>query len=204
VLETLATLRIALARRAPIDESSSGERHAAVAAIVRERDPDLGAEVLLIRRAERTSDPWSGHMAFPGGRREPTDLDLLAAACRETLEEIGLDLARDAELLGRLDEIDAVARGQRVGMRITPFVFELRGDPELTLGADEVAETLWTPLTPLFRGTARTTYPYKLGEARLDLPGYRVGERVVWGLTYQMLEALFRVVREDAELPRGR
>ena len=195
MVESLARLREALAARPSASEPPPGERHAAVAAILRERDPALGAEVLLIRRAERAGDPWSGHMAFPGGRREAEDPDLLATALRETREEIGLDLARDARLLGRLAELDAMARGRRVGMAITPFVFELSGDPALALEAGEVADALWTPLRPLFRGEARTTYPYALGPARLELPGYRVGERVVWGLTYQMLEALFQAVR---------
>lgn len=197
MVESLARLKDLLATRAPSDEPAPGTRHAAVAAILRERDVALGAEVLLIRRAERLGDPWSGHMAFPGGRREQDDPDLLSTALRETREEIGLDLGRDARLLGRLDDIDAVARGQRVGMAITPFVFELRGDPPLLLGASEVADAIWTPLLPLFRGEAHAAYPYQLGEARLELPGFRVGERIVWGLTYQMLLALFAVVRDS-------
>lgn len=195
MVASLVRLRELLASRPPSSDPAPGERHAAVAAILRERNPALGAEVLLIRRAERQGDPWSGHMAFPGGRHEPGDPDLLSTVIRETREEIGLDLARDACLLGRLDDIEAMARGRRVGMPITPFVFEVSGDPSLALGAGEVAEALWTPVLPLFRGEAHTTYPYAFGEGRLELPGYQVGERIVWGLTYQMLEALFHVVR---------
>lgn len=192
---SLARLRELLAARSPTDAAPAAETQAAVAAILRERDPAQGAEVLLIRRAERQGDPWSGHMAFPGGRREPGDADLLATALRETREEIGLDLRVGAQLLGRLDDLEARSRGRRLGMPITPFVFELQGDPPLALEAGEVAEALWTPLLPLFRGEARATYPYELGELRLELPGYRVGDRVVWGLTYQMLETLFQLVR---------
>lgn len=192
---SLAYLREQLAARPASSANTTDERHAAVATILRERDPELGAEVLLIRRAERASDPWSGHMAFPGGQRDAADPDLLATALRETREEIGLDLAHDGQLLGRLDDIDAMARGRRVGMAITPFVFELQSDPPLRLEAGEVADAVWTPLRPLFRGEARTTYPYVFGGGRLELPGHRVGERVVWGLTYQMLEALFQLVR---------
>jgi 8-oxo-dGTP pyrophosphatase MutT (NUDIX family) len=195
MVASLARFRELLAARPTSDATAAVERQAAVAAILRERDPALGAEVLLIRRAERTGDPWSGHMAFPGGRREEADADLLATALRETREEIGLDLARDARLLGRLEDVEATSRGRRVGMPISPFVFELEGDPQLSLEAGEVADALWTPLLPLFRGEAHTTYPYELGELRLELPGYRVGESIVWGLTYQMLETLFRLVR---------
>ena len=195
MVASLTRLRDLFAERPALEATPVSERHAAVAAILRERDPLLGVEVLLIRRAEREGDPWSGHMAFPGGRHEPRDADLLATALRETREEIGLDLARDARLLGRLEDLDATARGRRTGMAITPFVFELSGEPTLTLEAKEVADALWTPLLPLYRGDSHTTYPYKLGELQLALPGYRVGESVVWGLTYQMLEALFRLVR---------
>ncbi|MCA9639821.1 MAG: NUDIX domain-containing protein, partial [Myxococcales bacterium] len=77
--------------------TGDGGRFAAVAAVLRPTDADT--EVLLIRRAEHEGDPWSGHMAFPGGRHDPTDPDLLTTARRETLEEVGLDLSRRARLL---------------------------------------------------------------------------------------------------------
>ena len=77
-----------------------------MAAILRPGDPE--PEVLLIRRAEKVGDPWSGHMAFPGGRADPRDPDLRATAVRETREEVGLDLENDAELIGILDDIPAM------------------------------------------------------------------------------------------------
>ena len=64
-------------------------------------------------------------MAFPGGREDPGDVDLLSTAVRETLEELALDLNYHARLIGRLDDLPAVARGRRTGMSIAPFVFEL-------------------------------------------------------------------------------
>src|SRR5215471_21768996 len=81
------------------------ERFAAVAAILRDREGE--AEVLLIRRAQKTGDPWSGHMAFPGGRQDPSDLDLLHTAVRETQEEVGLELSPGRNLIGRLDDLPA-------------------------------------------------------------------------------------------------
>src|SRR5262245_28580055 len=63
--------------------------HASVALIVRGR-ADLG--VLLIKRAKREGDPWSGHMALPGGRRDPKDASLIETAAREAREETGVDL----------------------------------------------------------------------------------------------------------------
>lgn len=171
--------------------SPSGRR-AAVAAVLRERRE--GPELLFIRRAEHPNDPWSGHMAFPGGREEPSDPDLLATAVRETREEVALDLARSARLLGRLDELPAVARGRRTGLTIAPYVFELTEETSL-LGNYEVAEIVWAPLAPLFRGERATTFSYEIGGQRMDLPAHDLGGRLVWGLTHRMLEGLFQLLR---------
>jgi 8-oxo-dGTP pyrophosphatase MutT (NUDIX family) len=176
---------------APETQDAASKR-AAVATILRSR-PD-GPEVLLIRRAENPQDPWSGHMAFPGGREAPQDPDLLATAIRETLEEIGLDLHRSAHLLGRLDALPAVARGRRVGLTIAPFVFELTEDAPLEPNY-EVAEWIWAPLDPLLRGALATTMPYEFEGQRLSLPAHDVQGRLVWGLTHRMLETLFAQLR---------
>ncbi|WP_157906878.1 MULTISPECIES: NUDIX hydrolase [Sorangium] len=194
------------AREAALDLLTQ-ERQAAVAAILRApagplgtaHDPLAGgrepgeAELLLIRRAEHPADPWSGHMALPGGRREPADESLLATAIRETREEVGIDLAAHGTLLARLPEVPAVARGRRAGMIVAPFVFALRSTPELTL-SDEVAEALWTPLGPLARGERTSRYAYTHEGNVLQLPCLLVDERVVWGLTYLMLKQLFEVL----------
>ena len=79
--------------------------------------------MLLIRRAEREGDPWSGHMAFPGGHIEAGESPL-EAAIRETEEEVGLSLTRHSTLLGPLPPAHAQARARRVDMAIYPFVFE--------------------------------------------------------------------------------
>lgn len=85
-------------------------RRAAVAAVLRF---DRGRpEVLLMKRAEHPGDRWSGHVSFPGGREEDHDPDLLTTALRETHEELGLDLDASARLLGRLDDVRAVAKGR--------------------------------------------------------------------------------------------
>jgi 8-oxo-dGTP pyrophosphatase MutT (NUDIX family) len=190
----LPTIRRSLAGREPRPLDGEGvAARAAVAAILRPGVPD--PEVLLIRRAEKPGDPWSGHMAFPGGRAAPDDRDLLATAIRETREEVGLDLSRDAELAGVLDDIPAVSRGRLTGMVIRPFVFALPvRECELTTN-DEVDEAHWVPLGPLLRDELATTHEYPLDGRTITLPGWRVGERVVWGLTYHMLQAFFAALR---------
>jgi 8-oxo-dGTP pyrophosphatase MutT (NUDIX family) len=190
----LALVRRALEGRAADSalHLDTPSRQAAVAAILHDREH--GTEVLLIRRAARDGDPWSGHMAFPGGQREAEDRDLLATAERETREEIGLDLSAHARLIGRLDSLPATARGRRIAMSVTPFVFELVEEPPLTLN-EEVAEVIWAPLAPLARGDLQTTIPYHYEGSDLQIPAWDVQGRIVWGLTYRMLDTLFALLR---------
>ncbi|MDI1480797.1 CoA pyrophosphatase [Polyangium sp. y55x31] len=178
-----------------VSEAVTTERQAAVAAILRAPREGHEAEVLLIRRSERQGDPWSGQMAFPGGRREPADPSLYYTALRETEEEIGLDLAQHGRFLARLADVPAVARARRVGMTITPFVFALDEPepPPFTLSA-EVAEVIWAPIGPMVRGESAARYAYNYEGNVLDMPAFAVEERIVWGLTYRMLEMLFEVL----------
>lgn len=133
-------------------------------------------------------------MAFPGGREDPADPDLFVTAVRETREELALDLIAHGRLIGRLDEIPAVARGRRTGLLVHPYVFELTADTGFVPNA-EVAETLWAPLLPLMRGELLTTVPYELEGRRLNLPAHDVEGRIVWGLTFRMLDSLFARLR---------
>ena len=170
-----------------------GHGRAAVAIVV--RDGTDGPQVLLIRRAEHPGDAWSGHMAFPGGREDPQDENLLSTAIRETFEEVGLDLVQAGRLLGQLAPLPAVARGRPVGMTIVPFVFELETDAELRY-SDEVVEAVWVPIDPLLQGQLRTTFAVdRDGGERVELPAHDVGGRIVWGLTYRMLDSLFELLR---------
>jgi 8-oxo-dGTP pyrophosphatase MutT (NUDIX family) len=182
-----------LGQRAPADRMGD-HRQAAVATVL--RDGTRGAEVLLIRRAERDDDPWSGHMALPGGRLEPSDLDLLHTAIRETQEEVGLHLRDGGRLLGRLDDVPAIGRARFQDMVIRPFVFALVSTPELALN-EEVAEAFWAPLAPLLAGSADATKHYQHEDQTFELPAYDVEGRLVWGLTYHMLTTLFRVLRGE-------
>jgi 8-oxo-dGTP pyrophosphatase MutT (NUDIX family) len=166
------------------------QRRAAVAAILRPVPGDT--EVLLIRRAERKGDPWSGHMAFPGGHYEPIDVDLRATAMRETLEEVGLDLSQH-DYLGQLDEFPATARGRRVGMLIAPYVFALRGQPEFQPNY-EVAELVWAPLGQMMRGEIDTIKELDYDGELRRMPAFRVQDHIVWGMTHAMLRSLFVVL----------
>jgi 8-oxo-dGTP pyrophosphatase MutT (NUDIX family) len=181
---------IALTDPGPHQEADG--KHAAVAAVLREREPGAPLDVLLIRRAETPGDPWSGHMAFPGGRRQEGDPSLLHTAIRETREEVGLEVQMP---LGRLPDVPAIAKGRPVGLTITPFVFAVRGDPPAVPLEREVAEIVWTPLETLAVGMKDPEvlrYPHE--GVIYKLPCVRLGERVVWGLTYRMLELFFEAL----------
>jgi 8-oxo-dGTP pyrophosphatase MutT (NUDIX family) len=178
---TLPSLRTKLAATGAAEpkEDSGGEAAAAVATILREGK--LGAEALFIKRAERASDPWSGHLAFPGGKREPGDASLLETCIRETEEEVGLKL-RPTSLLTRLADVRARSNGYRVAQ----FVFAL-DDPsaKITMNA-EVAAVLWAPLARIESDGGKETMEWKTGDKTITLPCVRLGEYILWGMTYRM------------------
>lgn len=163
---------------------------AAVAAILRPGERERGAELFFIRRAEHPTDPWSGHIAFPGGRRDPGDASLLATAIRETREEVGIDLGHE-HLVARLPDLPAFNRTKRGLLVVAPFVFALPGDVAVTPNR-EVAETLWVPVQKLARGEGKGTYDWTWEGKTLSLPCIRLdpGQHVLWGMTYRMLETM--------------
>jgi 8-oxo-dGTP pyrophosphatase MutT (NUDIX family) len=179
-------VRLALASPAR-SLGEAADHRAAVAVILRESRP--GLEVLFIRRAEHPHDPWSGQMAFPGGRAEPGDADLRFTAMRETLEEIGVDLASDGEHLGALDQVRATARGTPLNLTIDPYVFRLRRPAELR-PSDEVASVHWLGLDELLGPARRSQLEYVYQGSTLQLPCLRVDDVVIWGLTYRMFTSL--------------
>jgi 8-oxo-dGTP pyrophosphatase MutT (NUDIX family) len=194
----LAALKEHLRRVKPSGDDDGEPPRAAVAIVLREPSEGDEAEVLFIRRSERADDPWSGHIAFPGGRRHDEDADLLATALRETREEIGLDLATTADLLVALAPMAARARGKKLTFSIAPFVFALRTrDVALTLDPREVAEVIWKPLGALARGEGRSTHTIDVGTERYELPAFLLGSHVLWGLTFGMLESLLAVLAAE-------
>ena len=163
-----------------------GGARAAVAAIL--RPGDAGEEILFIKRATREGDPWSGHMAFPGGRAQKADATLLDTAARETLEEVGIDLRALARPIARLPDVMPYSR-MPFALTVTAFVFSLERPATLALN-DEVANAVWSPLDPILRGEGATTFRYVREGAALELPAFNVEGGVVWGLTYRMIELL--------------
>ena len=177
-------------------------RQAAVAVILREAEAGE-TDILFIKRAEKPGDPWSGHMAFPGGHKEEVDLDLKHAAIRETQEEIGLDLTV-TDYLGPLDQQRAMPRGRPLNMLIAPHVFSLRGDPAFSPNY-EVDEVVWTRLGPLIANERHDWETRPMAGRPTLFNGYRLERgHFVWGLTYRMLKSFFAVLNPDWEAPPER
>lgn len=170
--------------------ASSHEPHARAAVAVVLREGEHGqAEMLFIKRADDPNDPWSGHMAFPGGRHDPRDASLLETAMREAQEEVGLRLWEHT-LVGQLADLPAMAKGKRLGLMISPYVFALGGSVELRPNG-EVAEVVWAKVGPLSRGEHEESFAYLYEGVEYTLPSFRIGDHRVWGLTFQMTRALF-------------
>jgi 8-oxo-dGTP pyrophosphatase MutT (NUDIX family) len=178
----LAAVRRSLAQHRPLEVNAPGTIPAAVAVVLVETGADL--ELLFIERAERAADPWSRQIAFPGGRRDPGDHDLLATAVRETREETGVALDA-AERLGALD--DMYPRTPVLPpVVVRPFVFVVSRKPAIA-PSPEVNEAFWVPVAALRqRGVYQdvTVTPHGL---TLVVPAYVLGSRVIWGMTERIL-----------------
>jgi 8-oxo-dGTP pyrophosphatase MutT (NUDIX family) len=185
----LTRLRDRLAVHRPLVDERGDPLIWAAVAVILAPDPD---SVLLIRRADRAGDPWSGHMALPGGRQDPTEIDLLATAVRETAEEVGLELHRE-QLIGSLD--DVVPRTPSLPpIAVRPFVFLLGRRPDLFLNP-EVAEARWVLLDLLLHADTYHSIELEIrGESR-RFPAFRLEEAVVWGMTERILSGLLDQLR---------
>lgn len=192
-VEKLARLESALAdREATTIRLPVQPARAAVAMTI----DALGREPYLffIHRAVTKRDPWSGHMAFPGGFQEIFDESLLETVHREVREEVGIDLERSARLLGRLDDVQGVARGRQLDLVITPFVFALR-EPVVVVPNEEVQAGLWVPLAWLEDPANESTMEWPHDDQVHRLPAFVYEGRTIWGLTFRMLQNLLAVLR---------
>jgi 8-oxo-dGTP pyrophosphatase MutT (NUDIX family) len=159
---------------------------AAVAVIVRETSGV--EEILLIRRSERTGDPWSGQVAFPGGRVETEDNSFRRTAERETREEVGIEL-EEVRFSGYLRAFQARTRS----IWVVPSVFLLgdRPDPKPNV---EVSSYRWVAFADLLGDDRRTTYKLERGGQQRTFPAFDLDGYLVWGLTERILTALVEAV----------
>ena len=172
-----------------------GVVQASVAVVLRARHP---LELLLIKRAASDRDPWSGHMALPGGRRDLGDPTSEETARRETLEETEVDLAAAGTPLGRLEDVEpSSVRLPR--LIVSPYVFGVPGTQEASDASREVDKVFWVSVDTLRDPATRSSVSIPLPGGGQDFPSFFVEGHHVWGLTYRILEQ-FLTVYPDGKL----
>ena len=194
---TIDQVRTALSGHSPQflpREPSCSE--AAVSLVLAGRDDDLS--LCVIRRAEHPLDPWSGHMALPGGRSSPEDPSRRAVAERETFEEVGLALG-DRHWIGPLSEVLVRLGDGGRQMILSPFIYYLGEELAPFATSDEVAEAYWIPLSHLWDPRHAGHMEWERNGARLLLPAIRFRGHSIWGLTFRVLTLFSDVL--DAPLP---
>lgn len=182
-----------LAARPPAQmPRAEGMREAAVALVVR---PAADLELLLIRRAERAGDPWSGHMALPGGTRQASDASLIETAFRETEEETAVALGREGTLLGGLDPVRPMTH-RLPDIAIAPFVATVPRGTEAIADTREVVAAFWAPLGVLRHADAAGELELVLGTETRTFPTLRFEGNEIWGLTHLILVDFFRALEK--------
>jgi len=197
-LQFEAFLQRVQARLDPVDlvkvpAAGEGLTHAAVMLLLRPADGAAGgdaagdsAEILLIKRAERAGDPWSGHLAFPGGRAEKEDATLLDVAMREAAEEIGIDARQGGRLLGRLPAFRPMST-RIPSVTVTPFVALAPHGAILRVQPEEVEEAFWMPLAALRKTGLSAVVRWDARDGTRELPAFPSPKGPIWGITERIL-----------------
>jgi 8-oxo-dGTP pyrophosphatase MutT (NUDIX family) len=188
------------ATHAPRPDVSGVPLRAAVAVVLRERAGDV--DLLVVRRAERAGDRWSGDAALPGGHVDPDDASPAATARREALEEVGLDLGAPARVLGVMRPHPGPTLRRFTGVSVTPVVFSVVGDPHLVPDRREIAAATWVPLSALRSRAHRGRVFHYLKPAPglplglpMLLPCWRYRDLVIWGITHAIVDELLSFAR---------
>ena len=176
-----------LAERRPLPVNDP-ERPQAAVAVILTPDPD---SVLLIRRADREGDRWSGQLAFPGGRWSPGDAGLLDTARRETREEVGVELD-PSTLIGTLDDL-APRTSVLPPILVRPFVFSHQTRQTLDL-SPEVALAWWLPLDTLVTPGVYGPVEFARYGTLVRTMGYRLDAGILWGMSERILTPLVRLL----------
>lgn len=181
----VARLAAALRAQPGLEAEVSPEVRRSAILLVLRAGRDGHPELLMIKRAEHERDPWSGHVACPGGRMEPGDHDLEATALRETWEETGIDVAQDGVVLGTLDDLWP-RTPQLPPIMIRPYVAVVRPDVAI-VPSPEVAAAFWVPLGALRERAAWGMRPVTVRAEQWEVSTFLHGEYTVWGLTERVL-----------------
>ncbi|MEP6618562.1 MAG: CoA pyrophosphatase [bacterium] len=184
----------ALAERPGVEIVAAPPTRLAAILLMLRSGMDGEPELLMIKRAEAAGDPWSGHIACPGGRMEPGDKDLEVTAVRETWEETGIDVTRDGRVLGHLDDLSPRSPFLPP-IVIRPYVAVVRANVEIA-PSHEVASAFWVPLSALREATAWGIGVVSSGGIERTVSVFQHGEYTVWGLTERVLRQFLTYLGE--------
>lgn len=185
-------IRAAVSRFKPVDIPQDSRTPTAVAMLLRQGVDS--PELLFIERASHDGDPWSGNIAFPGGKLENGDSSLQQAAERETLEELGIDLNR-ARFLGRLSDII----GANLPVRVACFVYELEAPQQVAMSS-EVHDAFWVPLQTLYDPDRNRLRTVSFARRSLEAPSIALpnpDKPLLWGITYRLVMQLAALISAE-------
>ena len=184
----LSQLELCVSERTRLDVPSGPEiLHAAVAMVFRPTS-DSSLDLLMIHRAEHPKDPWSGHMAFPGGRIDLGDASDLGGALREVEEELSLTLSPD-DLLGELEPIRVPPRILSAPMWVRAFVFHAEDLPEPSPNS-EVQGVHWFGFSRSLSRESRGEFQYKHHGYDVMLPEVELDGCHIWGMSLRLIDDL--------------
>ncbi len=166
---------------------------AAVAIIV--RDTEAGSEFLMMQRAKSERDPWSGQMAFPGGKIDPGDNGARAAAMREAYEEVGIEL-HDDDYIGQLDDLYGLKVDGVFSVHVSCFIFKPQAEIK-PIANYEVADLVWLPLAFLHDPDNAHDYNHPANKA-FSMPAVMINadkDQILWGLSLRMLVMLHEILQ---------
>lgn len=196
----LAAIRERLRQHEPtLTPDPAAEVLRAAVALILHEPPGQSPELLFIERALRESDPWSGHMAFPGGRRDPGDAHIEQTAVREAREEVGIALDPS---IGRLDDFSSNRNPRRPPLAISPFVYALAERPRV-VSNQEVQSTVWIPVSWILHPDSAVEYRVESALRGGTFPAFRYRGYTVWGLTYRILRSFFAVLGREFGVDQG-
>ncbi|UCE96524.1 MAG: CoA pyrophosphatase [Candidatus Bathyarchaeota archaeon] len=168
----------------PLLRSVSEIQNADAAVALLLKPASEGFKTLFVRRVENPLDPWSGQIAFPGGKRSLTDQNIKQTVIRETLEETNINLVHGCRFLGMLDTMKSTLRPE---LLVAPFIILLEREPSIILN-NELKGYSWVSIKRLQKCKGTAKFPF--GEVN----AYLFDGKVIWGLTYRICEKFLPIL----------
>lgn len=166
-------------------DSATNLPKAAVGVVLAPDQNEGELTTLLVKRKKSAGDPWSGHMAFPGGRLKSGE-SLFQTVEREVLEETGIDV-HHYEFLGGLDELPT----GNFSIMVSPFVFFAQQQVNAVIELREIEDFVWIPMS--FFSDKRNAKEMQVevsGILREVLSFPCRNSYVVWGMTLRVIDDL--------------